>query len=295
MQMEPMLRRLIGADVTVTTEYGEGLPIINADRTQLQQVLLNLVVNARDAMPGGGELTIRTGQTRGPGSADARGELTSGHYAWLEVCDTGHGIDADTRERIFEPFFTTKVFGQGTGLGLSTVYGIAKQSGGDVTVQSVPGRGATFRVLLPAAAVQAAPPPVEQCLEDVPATTGTVLLAEDDDAVRDFVAEVMRAWGWTVIVAASPAEALAMAARQTLVIDVLVTDIVMPGMNGSDLADRLLELRPQLRVLFITGYDDEEIGTRRGLLTTGKEVLAKPFTPSELRARVQALVTAGRP
>jgi PAS domain S-box-containing protein len=295
MQMEPMLRRLIGADVTVTTEYGEGLPIINADRTQLQQVLLNLVVNARDAMPGGGELTIRTGQTRGPGSADARGELTWGHYAWLEVCDTGHGIDADTRERIFEPFFTTKVFGQGTGLGLSTVYGIAKQSGGDVTVQSVPGRGATFRVLLPAAAVQAAPPPVEQCLEDVPATTGTVLLAEDDDAVRDFVAEVMRAWGWTVIVAASPAEALAMAARQTLVIDVLVTDIVMPGMNGSDLADRLLELRPQLRVLFITGYDDEEIGTRRGLLTTGKEVLAKPFTPSELRARVQALVTAGRP
>jgi CheY-like chemotaxis protein len=291
-QMEPILRRLIGEDVTVIAEYGEPMPIIDADRTQLQQILLNLAVNARDAMPGGGHLTIRTGRLRAAARIDGGPDLPPGEYVWLEVRDTGEGIPPETIDRIFEPFFTTKAFGQGTGLGLSTVYGIAKQSGGDVMVTSSPGMGAIFRVLLPATAVVTPGAAAAAELDEADAPSGAVLLVEDDDAVRDFVAEVLRHTGWTVVTAASPAEALATAARQTLHLDVLITDVVMPGMNGGELADRLLELRPQLRVLFITGYDDEEMAAR-GLVTTGREMLSKPFTPAQLRARVRALVTAG--
>jgi PAS domain S-box-containing protein len=288
-QMEPMLRRLIGEDIEVATEYGDDLPIVDADRTQLQQIVLNLAVNARDAMPAGGHLTLRTGRIHTPGRSDGGPDVPAGDYVWLEVSDTGQGIAPEAIDRIFEPFFTTKAFGQGTGLGLSTVYGIAKQSGGDVMVTSAPGMGAIFRVLLPARPVTAGPLGARA---DDESPSGTVLLVEDDDAVRDFVGEVLRNSGWTVVVAATPAEALAMAARRSLLLDVLVTDVVMPGMNGSELADRLIELRPQLRVLFITGYDDEEMASR-GLVTQGREMLAKPFTPGQLRARVRALVTAG--
>ncbi len=208
----------------------------------------------------------------------------------LEVTDTGEGVDAGMADRIFEPFFTTKAFGQGTGLGLSTVYGIAKQSGGDVQVRSTPGRGATFRVLLPAAPdARRHPAEPEPAPSPGHAAAGTVLLAEDDEGVRDFVGEVLRASGWTVVTAASPTEALASAARQSLTIDLLVTDVVMPGMNGGELADKLVAMRPGLRVLFITGYDDEDVATR-GLIGPGRECLSKPFTPAQLRARVQALV-----
>jgi signal transduction histidine kinase/CheY-like chemotaxis protein len=286
----PMLRRLIGADITVTTDLGAAVPFIRADRTQVQQVLLNLVVNARDAMPRGGVLTIRTSLTTVEAHSNGGPDVAPGPYVVLEVADTGEGVDAETADRIFEPFFTTKAFGQGTGLGLSTVYGIAKQSGGDVQVQSTPGRGATFRVLLPAA-----PDLAREAPETLPVpapghgVAGTVLLAEDDEGVRDFACEVLRASGWVVVTAANPTEALASAARQSLAIDLLVTDVVMPGMNGGELADKLVAMRPGLRVLFITGYDDEEV-TTRGLLGPGRECLSKPFTPAQLRARVHALV-----
>jgi PAS domain S-box-containing protein len=291
-QMEPMLRRIIGEDVEVVTEYADDLPIIDADRTQLQQVVLNLAVNARDAMPGGGHLTIRTGRVHASGRSNGGPDVPPGDYVWLEVSDTGHGIPPEAIDRIFEPFFTTKAFGHGTGLGLSTVYGIAKQSGGDVIVTSAPGMGAVFRVLLPATSTSAAASTLAPRVDEPEAQTGTVLLVEDDAAVRDFVGEVLRSSGWTVVVATTPSEALAVAARQTLVLDVLVTDVVMPGMNGGELADRLVELRPQLRVLFITGYDDEEVASR-GLTTKGREMLAKPFTPGQLRARIRLLVAAG--
>jgi signal transduction histidine kinase/CheY-like chemotaxis protein len=288
-QLEPMLRRLIGEDIRVVTELAPGLPCIRADRTQVQQVLLNLSVNARDAMPRGGLLTIRTGLTTVPAPDNGAADLAPGDYVVLEVTDTGQGIDASMVDRIFEPFFTTKAFGQGTGLGLSTVYGIAKQSGGDVQVRSTPGEGATFRVLLPAAGGPRPPAEEAPATPAAAATAGTVLLAEDDEGVRDFVAEVLRASGWAVLTAATPAEALASAARQSLALDLLITDVVMPGMDGGELADRLSALRPGLRVLFITGYDDEEIATR-GLLAPGRDCLAKPFTPAQLRARAQALL-----
>jgi signal transduction histidine kinase len=288
-QVEPMLRRLIGEDIRIVVELAAGLPCIRADRTQVQQVLLNLAVNARDAMPRGGQLTIRTGIAAVPGPDAAASDMPPGDYVVLEVTDTGLGIDASMVDRIFEPFFTTKAFGQGTGLGLSTVYGIAKQSGGDVQVRSAPGQGATFRVLLPVAPGPR-PPAVEPVPVAAPATAaGTALLAEDDDGVRDLVAEVLRASGWAVLTAATPAEALASAARQSLSLDLLVTDVVMPGMGGGELADRLSVMRPGLRVLFITGYDDEEIATR-GLLAPGRDRLSKPFTPAQLRARVHALL-----
>ena len=290
----PMLRRLIGEDITVITELQSDLPAIRADRTQLQQVLLNLAVNARDAMPQGGLLTIRTSEASVDDRTSDGLDLVPGQYVVLEVADTGHGVDAAMADRIFEPFFTTKAFGQGTGLGLSTVYGIAKQSGGDVQVRSTPGRGATFRVLLPAA-----PDPKPQAADPQPASlsphavAGTVLLAEDDDGVRDSVGEVLRASGWDVVMAASPAEALASAARKSLVIDLLVTDVVMPGMNGGELADKLVAMRPGLRVLFITGYDDEDVAAR-GLIGPGRECLGKPFTPAQLRSRVQALLAQAK-
>jgi two-component system cell cycle sensor histidine kinase/response regulator CckA len=286
----PMLRRLIGEDITVITELLPDVPTIRADRTQVQQVLLNLVVNARDAMPRGGLLTIRTSLTTVE-TQDTNGpDVAPGPYVVLEVTDTGEGVDAGMADRIFEPFFTTKAFGQGTGLGLSTVYGIAKQSGGDVQVRSTPGRGATFRVLLPAAQdARRHPTRPEPAPSPALAAAGTVLLAEDDEGVRDFVGEVLRASGWTVMTAASPTEALASAARQSLNIDLLVTDVVMPGMNGGELADRLVAMRPDLRVLFITGYDDEDVATR-GLIGPGRQCLSKPFTPAQLRSRVQALV-----
>jgi PAS domain S-box-containing protein len=286
----PMLRRLIGEDITVITELLPDLPSVRADRTQLQQILLNLVVNARDAMPRGGLLTIRTSQAIVDAGATDGLELAPGRYVVLEVADTGQGLDAAMADHIFEPFFTTKEFGQGTGLGLSTVYGIAKQSGGDVQVRSTPGQGATFRVLLPAASdVRQQPSRSEPASPPGHVAAGTVLLAEDDDGVRESVGEVLRASGWEVVTAASPAEALASAARQSLAIDLLVTDVVMPGMNGDELADKLVAMRPGLRVLFITGYDDEDVAAR-GLIGPGRECLSKPFTPAQLRSRVQALL-----
>ena len=284
----PMLRRLIGEDILVVTDLAAGLPYVRADRTQVQQVLLNLAVNARDAMPRGGQLTIRTGTVTVPRHA-ATTDVAPGHYVVLEVSDTGQGIDTSLVDRIFEPFFTTKAFGHGTGLGLSTVYGIAKQSGGDVEVRSSPGQGATFRVLLPAAADAPAVAPEPVAAVAAAPSAGTVLVAEDDEAVREFVAEVLRSSGWSVLTAATPAEALASAAPQSLAIDVLVTDIVMPGMRGSALADRLVAMRPGLRVLFITGYDKEE-SAGEGLNEPGRDRLMKPFTPAQLRARVQALL-----
>src|SRR5690606_6144127 len=201
-------------DITITTDLAPDLPPLRADRSQLEQVLLNLAVNARDAMPTGGVLTIRTFAATEVGPPADGDALPAGTYVALEVTDTGEGMETEVLERIFEPFFTTKEFGRGTGLGLSTVYGIVKQSGGDVRVRTALGRGTTFTVLLPAAGAQPAPePPAEPAVEGV--KRARVLLVEDDEAVRDLVEEVLRASGVDVLVATNPAEALAIAARQS--------------------------------------------------------------------------------
>jgi two-component system, cell cycle sensor histidine kinase and response regulator CckA len=249
---------------------------------------MNLVVNARDAMPGGGQITISTANVIVDDPKSGNVDLVPGLYVALSVSDTGEGISDDVMAHIFEPFFTTKDVGKGTGLGLSTVYGIVKQSGGDVVAQTS-SRGARFTVYLPA--LRAADTfPVELEPQGVEAPFGgTVLLVEDDKAVREFTAEALRGGGWTVLVASGPAEALAIAARESQRIDLLLTDVVMPGMSGGTLADKLTGLRPGLRVLFVSGYSEEDVMGRGGL-APGRALLEKPFTPSELRRSIRQLL-----
>jgi two-component system cell cycle sensor histidine kinase/response regulator CckA len=251
---------------------------VRADRSQVEQVIVNLVVNARDAMPRGGRITIRTHNEAGP-------------QAGLTVEDTGEGIAPEILERIFEPFFTTKPLGRGTGLGLATVYGIVKQSGGDIQVHSAPARGARFTVLLPTAASVARaqlPSAAEAAGAVSPAATAsgaTMLIVEDDAGVRSFAARVLRDAGSTVFEAENAAEALAIAARGAQPLDLLLTDVVLPGIDGADLAARLRSLQPGLRVLFMSGYTPEEIAVTAAL-GSDDLLLKKPFLPATLRERV---------
>jgi CheY-like chemotaxis protein len=266
------------------------LRLVHADAAQLQQVILNLAINARDAMlPGGGTLEIRTANILvGPNDAERIAELLPGAYVVLSVSDTGEGMDASVTAQIFEPFFTTKELGKGTGLGLSTVYGIVKQSGGHIDVKSAPGSGSTFSVFLPAVEAPArilAPAAVDTVSA---AVTATVLLVEDDDAVRQFAEEVLREAGHLVLAAADSNEALELASRDTVRVDVLVTDVVMPGLNGIELADRLERSMPWLRVLFMSGYPaDIDVTTSAN---GRRQFIGKPFKPAELRRSVRALL-----
>jgi len=246
--MAQMLRRLIGENITVVTALAQSAAWVNVDRGQLEQVILNLAVNARDAMPGGGQLTLTTESVDSDG-ADA---LPSGRFVALVVSDTGVGMDAATRERIFEPFFTTKPVGAGTGLGLATVYGVVEQHGGHIAVDSAPGRGTTFRVYLPSMdepAPQAAMPLV------MPRTgSETILVAEDDPAVRALATDMLREHGYTVLAAADGEEALLVAECHAAPIHLLLTDVMMPRMNGLELARAFGSIRPHARVLYMTGY-----------------------------------------
>ena len=246
--MAKMLRRLIGENITVVTALAQSAAWVNVDRGQLEQVILNLAVNARDAMPGGGQLTLTTESVDSDG-ADA---LPSGRFVALVVSDTGVGMDAATRERIFEPFFTTKPVGAGTGLGLATVYGVVEQHGGHIAVDSAPGRGTTFRVYLPSMdepAPQAVMPLV------MPRTgSETILVAEDDPAVRALATDMLREHGYTVLAAADGEEALLVAECHAAPIHLLLTDVMMPRMNGLELARAFGSIRPHARVLYMTGY-----------------------------------------
>ena len=277
--VEPMLRRLIGEDVILRTALRERLPSVLADPGQLEQALMNLVVNARDAMPGGGTLTIETGKGR-----PDRG--TAG-YVELRVRDTGHGMDEATRTRIFEPFFTTKPHGEGTGLGLPTVYGIVQQSGGTIAVETAPGKGTTFTLAFPPDRSGAGHVPRAVSLEPGEGSRGnaTVLLVEDEEAVRNLAARFLAAAGYEVVAAATGAEAeRAFDAHGK--IDLLLTDVVMPMMNGPELAARLTARKPELRVLFMSGYDSTQAGGPPSLTPAGARLLAKPFTRLELSRRV---------
>ena len=287
----PMLDRLIGDDIELSTRLSAGAGAVQADPAQLRQVVMNLVLNARDAMPGGGRLSIETSaRDLDEHFTEAKLELAPGGYVVLAVSDTGQGMDEATRGRIFEPFFTTKEPGKGTGLGLSTVYGVVKQTGGSIWVYSEPGRGTTFKVYLPRHGASAAAAEQDRPSATVPAATATLLLVEDHEQVRTLVHMVLEKLGHTVVAAASGGEALAAAAAREGPIDMVVTDLVMPGMDGKELVERLRELRPGIRALFTSGYSQGVVEGHE--LGAGDAFLPKPYDQSELAAAVEAVLAA---
>jgi PAS domain S-box-containing protein len=287
-----MLRRILGEEVELSTKLDPHLQTVEVDPGQLGQVLMNLAVNARDAMPGGGALAITTQNVALKKSIPVEyGTLPRGKYVLLSVSDDGEGMAPETRAHVFEPFFTTKEPGQGTGLGLATVVGIVEQSGGAVAVDTKPGEGTTFRVYLP----RSAAPAVEKTAEPGRTQTGvgTILVAEDDQAVRKLVAKILLEAGYRVLVAALPSEAIQLANWEPS-IDVLVTDVVMPEMNGHELAQGLLAQRPDLRVLYISGYTPDVV-RGKGVLTHQESFLQKPFTAAALTRAVRALAAESPP
>jgi two-component system cell cycle sensor histidine kinase/response regulator CckA len=285
-----LLKRLIGEDVELAAVLAPDLGTIKADLGQLEQVIMNLAVNARDAMPLGGKLTIETGNVELDGAyTQEHPVVTAGPYVLLSVSDSGIGMDEATQSRIFEPFFTTKEKGKGTGLGLSTVYGIVKQSGGFVWVYSELGHGTTFKIYLPRVDERA---DAEAGAEAGPSSmhgAETVLVAEDAAAVRAVVRQVLKRHGYVVLTAADGQSALELALEQEGPIHLLVTDVIMPEMSGPQLADRLRERRPELKVLFVSGYTDDAI-VRHGILEPGIAFLQKPFTPEALARKVREVL-----
>ncbi len=290
--MEKMLRRLIGENIELRATLGRDVGLVRADPGQIEQVIMNLVVNARDAMPTGGTLTIEaTNVDVRPAGQSAGSELAAGAYVLLSVTDTGHGMDPETQSRIFEPFFTTKEMGRGTGLGLSTVYGIVQQSGGHITVSSTLGLGTTFRVYLPqvSAPVAAAAEPVAVPAE--PGAAETVLLVEDEPALREMVQELLEDAGYTVVSAEDGADALDKAATHAGPIHLLLTDVVMPGVTGRQLAEALHGSYPDLPVLYMSGYTQDAIGAL-GVLESGTHFLQKPFTADALLRKLRSVLEA---
>jgi PAS domain S-box-containing protein len=287
--VDRMLRRVIGEDIELRTVLSPRLGHTRADAGQLEQVLMNLAVNARDAMPTGGILTITTANAEVGGRAATRWpQLQPGGYVTLAVRDTGVGMSHDVQERIFEPFFTTKGPGHGTGLGLSTVYGIVAQSGGQVFVTSEPGAGSTFTIYLPVHLDEIEPAAVLP--PQAPARGGeTVLLVEDEALVRQLTHEILRRNGYRVLEAADGAEALGVVRHFDGHIDLLLTDVVMPRMSGHELVELARPLRPAMRILYVSGYSEEAIA-RQGQLTEGIELLSKPFTPGVLTAKIRELL-----
>ena len=284
LNLETLLRRLIRENVEIVTRLAPRPVLVRADPAQLSQVVVNLAVNAEDAMPGGGCLTIETSELDFDGEDEREGP-----YAVLAVSDTGVGMDEDTRTQIFEPFFTTKSRGKGTGLGLSTVFGIVEQSGGDIAVDSELGRGTTIRVYLPRTDGAEAPAPAPRDALEDPSGHEHVLLVEDDDAVRAFARDVLQMRGYTVVAAADGEDALRLAATAEPEFDILVTDLVMPGLQGRDLAERLSGRFPGLRIVFMSGYTDDAIA-RHGVLDPGMWFIEKPFEPSALARKVREVL-----
>ncbi len=289
--IEGMIRRLLGEDIVIETRLASRGGSVLADRGQLEQVLMNLAVNARDAMPLGGKLTIETADAElDEGYAEQHPSVKPGSYTLLAVTDTGVGMDAETKNHIFEPFFTTKETGKGTGLGLATVYGIVKQSGGNIWVYSEPGRGTTFKVYLPRVDAPAAAPLPRSERADASGHE-TVLVVEDEDAVRRLTERILRSAGYRVLVAKGGAEALALSHQQEGGVDLLLTDVVVPEMSGRQLAEKMASKAPRLAVLYMSGYTDNAI-VHHGILDPGTRFVAKPFTATELKRKVREALDA---
>ncbi|MEO8619877.1 MAG: ATP-binding protein [bacterium] len=294
-EMERMLRRLIGEDVVLTLKPSEDLGEVRADPGQIEQVIMNLALNARDAMPDGGRLVISTANL----TLDA--DLTvdtvtvpAGDYVTLSVSDTGSGMTDETREHLFEPFYTTKAVGQGTGLGLSTVYGIIKQSGGEIAVLSTAGRGSTFVTYLPRTRRNGRAP-MRTPTSSTRACSGgteTILLVEDDGALRDLARRILKGAGYTVLEARTANAAIELGTNYPAKIDLLLTDVVMPQQNGRAVGEHLTRLRPELRVLFMSGYTDDDV-MKRGVSSTVASFLQKPFTPEQLVRRIREVLDEG--
>jgi len=289
-----MLARLVGGHIRLITHLDPTLGNVRADPGQLEQVLLNLVVNARDAMPDGGTLTIRSWNADVDAASSRQNfGIAPGHYSVFSVADTGVGMDADTQKRVFEPFFTTKDRPRGVGLGLATVYGIVSQSGGQVFLSSEPSRGAVFSVYLPReGAPRALAPQVPP--EHLHPSSETILLVEDEDAVRNLTRRLLENGGYVVLQASDAEAALEIAQRHPGRLDMLLTDVVMPGLSGPELARRLMASRPRLRVLYVSGYPDEAMASQ-GLLDPDASFLQKPFTPETLARRVREILDAREP
>jgi CheY-like chemotaxis protein len=287
-----MLGRLIGENIQVTLRLDSRLGRLKADPSQIDQVLMNLAVNARDAMPRGGTVTIET-RNADLDENYAREHLGArpGPYVLLEVTDTGVGMDADTQRHIFEPFFTTKPKGKGTGLGLATVYGVVKQSGGYIWVQSQPGRGTRFQIFLPRVDEALAAEPAAGPQDVAPRGGETVLLVEDEELLRRMTREVLEASGYRVLEAAHGDEAIRISRSYPGTIQVMLTDVVMPGLSGPELARLLAGVRPRMKVLYVSGYpDDASVPAVR--TAAGTDFLQKPFTPAALEGRLRALLDA---
>ncbi|MEJ5368456.1 MAG: ATP-binding protein [Bryobacteraceae bacterium] len=275
-----LVEKLLGPSIRIVCDLDPGLPMLLADRSQVEQILLNLIINARDAMPGGGRISISTRTVQVESSAEAaRLGLKPGSYIRLSVSDEGHGMDEETRKRIFEPFFTTKEPGRGTGLGLTSVLGIVSSLGGAIRVESAPGAGAKFEIDLPAAAAA----PLQPMPEQAP---GAILLVEDDDAVRLLTRQLLEHFGYPVVEASSAARALELFATANPPFRLVITDVAMPEMDGIELVRRLRAISPSLRALFFTGYSEEL--NRRPVDLQDIPVLAKPFSAEALAAAVRA-------
>jgi len=284
-----MLRRVIGEDVKLTIAPKATPPLVAVDAGQMEQVIMNLAVNARDAMPQGGRLTIETGDcVVDEGTAADNHEARPGPHVMLSVTDTGVGMSAAVRARLFEPYFTTKAAGKGTGLGLSTVYGIVRQCDGHISVTSEVGSGTTFRVMLPLATAEPATE-TDSTVQKLPGGTEHVLLLEDDASVRRVAKDLLIRLGYSVTEAASGRAGIALGSDDTRHFDLLVCDVILGDMSGPSAAEALRVLRPAMRVLYVSGYTDDAI-VRTGVLEEGKPFLPKPFTPVQLARKVREVL-----
>ena len=289
--MEKMLRRVIGEDIELATKTQESVPLVKVDPGQLEQVLLNLAINARDAMPDGGNLTIETSDSELVEGHTHHGvDVAPGNYVLIAVSDTGVGMDSKTLAQAFEPFFTTKEVGKGTGLGLATCYGIVRQAGGHIWAYSEVGSGTTFKIFLPRVA-EAATQKSSQAMPPKMNGSETILIVEDEPKVREMVTKTLASKGFNVLAAEDSDAAIIAATEHTGKIDLLLTDVVMPKVSGKDLAVELEKLRPDMKVLFMSGYAEDAIA-RHGILEAGVEFLSKPFTPQTLATKVRAVLDA---
>jgi len=284
--LDRMLHRLLGEDIDLVTVLPEGIGRVKVDPGQIEQVIINLAVNSRDAMPRGGTLTIETADVE-LDEAYARRHMgvQPGRYVMLSVSDTGVGMSAEVKDRLFEPFFTTKEMGKGTGLGLSTVYGILKQSGGNIWVYSEPGQGTTFKIYLPRVD-EPLTEKREEGVRDIPRGDETILVVEDEETVRGLAVRLLKSQGYKVLEAPDGGKAFLLCENYKERIDLILTDVVMPGMSGREMVDRIKQIYPEMKAIYMSGYTDNTV-VHHGVLDQGIEFLQKPFTLEMLARKVR--------